>query len=306
MASRRGRALDGVLLLDKPEGLSSNHALQRARRILDARKAGHTGTLDPFATGLMVLCFGEATKFSGAMFHADKRYTATLALGEETDSGDCTGLPVAFPGQEPGRVVDEAELRDVLRRFVGRISQVPPMYSALKRDGKPLYEYAREGVTLEREPREVHIYELELVSMQGRAATIDVRCSKGTYIRTLAQDIGRALGCGAHLTALRRTSTAGFGLEQAWTLEALESLDDPASALLAADKMLEDLDAVTLDAAAASRFMQGRKQSAAAVGASGSTDKVRVYDPQGKFLGTARREDGWLQPDRLISFKETT
>src|SRR5690606_34282039 len=176
MASRRGLAIDGVLLLDKPEGLSSNHALQRARRILDARKAGHTGTLDPFATGLMVLCFGEATKFSGAMFHADKRYTATLALGEETDSGDCTGLPVAFPGQEPGRVVDEAELRDVLRRFVGRISQVPPMYSALKRDGKPLYEYAREGVTLEREPREVHIYELELVSMQGRAATIDVRC----------------------------------------------------------------------------------------------------------------------------------
>ncbi|OVZ57807.1 tRNA pseudouridine(55) synthase TruB [Pigmentiphaga sp. NML080357] len=307
MASRRGRALDGVLLLDKPEGLSSNHALQRARRILDARKAGHTGTLDPFATGLMVLCFGEATKFSGGMFHADKRYTATMALGEETDSGDRTGLPVAFPGQDPARPVDEAGMRDALSRFVGMIAQVPPMYSALKREGRPLYEYAREGVTLEREPREVTIHELRLVSMRGREATIDVGCSKGTYIRTLAQDIGRVLGCGAHLTALRRTRTAGFDLAQAWTLERLEALADPASALLPADVLLEGMDAVRLDAAAASRFMQGRKERLEAVAAmAASIDKVRVYGPEGKFLGTARRDDGWLQPDRLISFKETT
>ncbi|VCU72171.1 tRNA pseudouridine synthase B [Pigmentiphaga humi] len=316
MASRRGRALDGVLLLDKPEGLSSNHALQRARRILDARKAGHTGTLDPFATGLMVLCFGEATKFSGAMFHADKRYLATLAFGEETDSGDRTGLPVGFPGQQADRRVEEVELRDVLSRFAGRITQVPPMYSALKRDGKPLYEYARAGIELEREAREVTIHDLRMVSMTPGAAVLDVACSKGTYIRTLAQDIGRALGRGAHLTGLRRTQTAGFALSEAWTLDRLEALADPAGALLPADALLPELAAVQLDEAAAQRFLQGRRErwtaaAPAAAGASGQaagapTDKVRVYGPEGKFLGTARCEDGWLQPDRLISFKETT
>ncbi len=305
MASRRGRALDGVLLLDKPEGLSSNHALQRARRILDARKAGHTGTLDPFATGLMVLCFGEATKFSGGMFHADKRYIAALALGEETDSGDRTGLPVAFPGQDPARAVDEDAMRDVLSRFLGKITQVPPMYSALKRDGKPLYEYARQGVEVEREPREITIHDLRLVSLTGRSAVIDVACSKGTYIRTLAQDIGRVLGCGAHLTALRRTRTAGFDLADAWTLERLEALADPASALLPAASLLPELDEVRLDDAAAARFMQGRRERLPA-DAVELGDKVRVVGPDGRFLGTARRDGGWLQPDRLISFKETT
>jgi len=312
MASRRGRALDGVLLLDKPEGLSSNHALQRARRILDARKAGHTGTLDPFATGLMVLCFGEATKFSGGMFDADKSYTATLSLGEETDSGDRTGIPVGFPGQDPAVAVDEERMLDVLSRFVGRISQVPPMHSALKRDGKPLYEYAREGIELEREPRQVTIHGLRLLSLSGRSATIDVACSKGTYVRTLAQDVGRALGCGAHLTALRRTSTAGFDLAQAWTLERLETQADPVGALLPMESLLADLPVVRLDAAAAQRFMQGRKERMAAgdttgtVAAETGAGKVRVAGPDGGFLGTARCEDGWLQPDRLISFKETT
>ncbi|VFR42149.1 tRNA pseudouridine synthase B [plant metagenome] len=233
MARRRGLALDGVLLLDKPVGLSSNHALQRAKRTLDAAKAGHTGTLDPFATGLLVCCMGRATKISGAMLNADKSYLATVRFGEETDSGDLTGnvvsqAPAGFAG------TDEAALRAVLSRFTGSISQIPPMYSALKRDGKPLYEYARAGIELEREPRQVTIHKLELLSFDadGMQAVLDVDCSKGTYIRTLAQDIGRALGCYAHLTALRRTRVGPFPLDRSVTLEALQDMADPKTALL--------------------------------------------------------------------------
>jgi tRNA pseudouridine55 synthase len=231
MAKRRGQVLDGVLLLDKPEGLSSNHALQRARRTLDAAKAGHTGTLDPFATGLLVCCMGKATKLCGVMLGADKGYLATLRFGEETDSGDLTGhivarAPEGFAG------VEETALRDVLSRFQGTIAQVPPMYSALKREGKPLYEYARAGVEVEREPRQVTIYRIDLVSFDGMTAVIDVACSKGTYLRTLAQDIGRALGCHAHLTALRRTQVGPFSLDGAIALEALQAMPDPKRALL--------------------------------------------------------------------------
>ncbi|MDM9561804.1 MULTISPECIES: tRNA pseudouridine(55) synthase TruB [Bordetella] len=231
MAKRRGLALDGVLLLDKPVGLSSNHALQRARRCLDAAKAGHTGTLDPFATGLLVCCMGRATKISGAMLDADKAYRATLQFGEETDSGDLTGNVVARAPD--GFAVDEASLRDALSRFQGIIEQVPPMYSALKRDGKPLYEYARQGIELERPARQVTIHRIDLLSLSGTQAEIDVACSKGTYIRTLAQDIGRVLGCHAHLAALRRTHVGPFSLDRAVTLEALQAMPDPKQALLA-------------------------------------------------------------------------
>jgi len=230
MARRRGQVLDGVLLLDKPEGLSSNHALQRARRTLDAQKAGHTGTLDPFATGLLVCCMGRATKICGAMLDADKSYRATLAFGEETDTGDLTGNVVARADDFGG--VQEQALRDVLSRFVGTIQQVPPMYSALKRDGRPLYEYARAGIELEREARTVTIYGMELAGFNGRSAVIEVSCSKGTYVRTLAQDIGRALGCGAHLSALSRTRVGPFSLAQAVTLESLQAMDEPVRALL--------------------------------------------------------------------------
>jgi len=235
MAKRRGLALDGVLLLDKPVGLSSNHALQRAKRSMDAAKAGHTGTLDPFATGLLVCCMGRATKISGAMLNADKSYRATLQFGEETDSGDLTGIVTARATDEA--VVTEAALLDVLSRFKGIIEQIPPMYSALKRDGKPLYEYARQGIELERPPREVKIYRLDLLSLNGTQAEIDVACSKGTYIRTLAQDIGRALGCFAHLTALRRTHVGPFSLDRAVTLEALQAMPDPKQALLALNEL---------------------------------------------------------------------
>jgi len=236
MASRRGQMLDGVLLLDKPEGLSSNHALQRAKRALDARKAGHTGTLDPFATGLLVCCLGRATKISGQMLEADKAYVATLRFGEETDSGDLTGHVVASAGTEFAGV-DRGALEDVLEGFRGEIEQIPPMYSALKRDGKPLYEYARQGVELDRPPRRVVIHRLALLRVQGMEADIDVHCSKGTYIRTLAQDIGRALGCRAHLTALRRTQVGPFRIEQAIGLETLQSMADPASVLVKLDDL---------------------------------------------------------------------
>jgi len=238
MAKRRGQVLDGVLLLDKPPGLSSNHALQRAKRTVDAAKAGHTGTLDPFATGLLVCCTGRATKISGAMLNADKTYVATITFGSETDSGDLTGHVVSqadaiFDG------VQEQALLDVLIRFTGTQTQIPPMYSALKRDGKPLYEYARAGIELEREPRTITIYSLELLALaaDGMTAEVEVACSKGTYIRTLAQDIGRALGCYGHLSALRRTRVGPFSLDRAVTLEALQAMPDPKQALLAMNEL---------------------------------------------------------------------
>ncbi|MDP4908883.1 MAG: tRNA pseudouridine(55) synthase TruB [Burkholderiaceae bacterium] len=238
MAKKRGRVLDGVLLLDKPVGLSSNHALQRAKHAMDAQKAGHTGTLDPFATGLLVCCMGRATKISGAMLGADKGYRATIAFGRETDSGDLTGIVVSEASADFTGIT-EAALRPVLERFMGTQMQIPPMVSALKRDGKPLYEYARQGIVLEREPREITIRQLELLSMTPTTAVIQVLCTKGTYIRTLAQDIGRALGCFAHLSALRRTQVGPFSLEGAIELETLQTMESPESVLIA----MEDLPA---------------------------------------------------------------
>jgi len=236
MAKRRGRVLDGVLLLDKPVGLSSNHALQRARRAMDAQKAGHTGTLDPFATGLLVCCMGRATKISGAMLNADKAYLATIAFGQETDSGDHTGI-VTQQASEPFKGVTSTDLESVLQTFMGEQMQVPPMVSALKRDGKPLYEYARQGIELEREPRRIVIRELDLISCDERSAQVHVLCSKGTYIRTLAQDIGRVLGCFAHLSALRRTRVGPFVLDDAVTLEALQQQVHPELALISVDSL---------------------------------------------------------------------
>ncbi|NLA52441.1 MAG: tRNA pseudouridine(55) synthase TruB [Alcaligenaceae bacterium] len=220
---RRGEDITGVLLLDKPLDLSSNHALQRAKRAFNANKAGHTGTLDPFATGLLVCCFGRATKISTLMLEADKSYRATLKLGVETDSGDLTG-EVVQGAELDGLDLGRTRALEVLQQFTGEISQIPPMHSALKRDGKPLYEYARQGIVLEREPRQVTIYSIELVSLDTDSMVIDVACSKGTYIRTLAQDIGRALGCYAHLTALRRLSVGDFMLTDAVSLEQVQKV----------------------------------------------------------------------------------
>lgn len=240
MAKKRGRVLDGVLLLDKPVGLSSNHALQRAKRAMDAQKAGHTGTLDPFATGLLVCCMGRATKISGAMLDADKSYLATIAFGRETDSGDLTGIVVNEAAADFEGVSQE-RLNTVLDSFVGTQLQTPPMISALKRDGKPLYEYARQGIVLEREPREITIRGIELLEATPTSANIHVHCTKGTYIRTLAQDIGRVLGCYAHLSALRRTRVGPFLLDAAIELEALQTMEAPESKLIAMNDLPEGL-----------------------------------------------------------------
>jgi tRNA pseudouridine55 synthase len=229
MRQRRGQVVDGLLLLDKPLDLSSNHALQRAKRLMDAQKAGHTGTLDPFATGLLICCFGKATKLAGQMLEADKGYVATMKFGQETDSGDVTGVVVSeHPAFEP---VTAEKLQSVLTRFKGEQQQTPPMTSALKHKGRPLYAYAREGKEIERAPRTVNLHRLDLVACDGLTATIEVDCSKGTYIRTLAQDIGRALGVGAHLIALKRTRIGSFKIDEAWTLERLAALPDPKSAI---------------------------------------------------------------------------
>ncbi len=231
MASRRGQMIDGVLLLDKPEGLSSNHALQRAKRTIDARKAGHTGTLDPFATGLLICCFGKATKISAVMLDADKTYEATVSFGQETDSGDLTGN-ITAESFDKLDILNQTNLELVLEQFRGEIEQIPPMVSALKRDGKPLYKYAREGIELERPPRKITIYSLDLISIEQNTAKIRVHCSKGTYIRTLAQDIGRKLGCVAHLSALRRTSIGPFVIENSIELEKFQALENPTNSLI--------------------------------------------------------------------------
>lgn len=236
MASRRGQMIDGVLLLDKPADLSSNQALQRARRALDARKAGHAGTLDPFATGLLVCCLGKATKLAGRLLDADKTYIATLKFGVETDSGDLTGVPVA-PADPDFAGISPEQLQAVLPEFRGDILQVPPMHSALKHEGKPLYHYARKGIEIERPARSVTIHSLDVIAQTPTEAVLSVHCSKGTYIRTLAQDIGRRIGCGAHLVALRRSRVGPFDIQAAISLDALQTMDGPLSQVIA----LEDL-----------------------------------------------------------------
>ncbi len=290
------RVIDGVLLLDKPQGLTSNAALQGARRLLNAAKGGHTGTLDPMASGLLPLTFGEATKFSQMLLDADKCYEAVVQLGVETDSGDADGAVLATRPV----AVDQRQLEAVLERFRGEIEQVPPMYSALKRDGKPLYEYARAGIEVEREARKVTIHALELLDFTGDRFTLRVSCSKGTYVRSLAMDIGAALGCGAHLCGLRRTRIGAFELEGAVTLAALEACDFEVRAAMLApvDALLAVYGRIVLDADQAQGLLQGRVLSLAGAGGEGL---VRVYGPKG-FLGLGQWQDGdKLAARRLIA-----
>lgn len=237
MRKRRGQVVDGFLLLDKPVDLSSNHALQRAKRLVDAQKAGHTGTLDPFASGLLVCCLGKGTKLAGAMLNADKAYEATLLFGRETDSGDLTGQ-TTFEASETFPPITTDRLLPVLESFLGTIEQVPPMTSALKHKGRPLYAYAREGIDIPRAPRQVVIRNLELLSCDGASAHVRVQCSKGTYIRTLAQDIGRRVGLGAHLIALRRTRIGPLDVSDAWTLDRLSLLGTPMAAVVPLDSLV--------------------------------------------------------------------
>ena len=289
-----------MLLLDKPLGLSSNAALQRAKWLLRAEKAGHTGTLDPLATGVLPLCFGAATKFSQLQLEADKCYEAVARLGVNTSTADAEGAVIS---ERPVHVTD-ADLQRVRLQFSGAITQVPPMYSALKKDGRALYDYARAGLVVEREPRAVLIQSLELGfdpdSPGANSIRIRVRCSKGTYIRTLAQDIGEALGCGAHLTALRRTGTGELELRGCVTLEALEALseEDRLARLLPVDRLLAQHLRLQLDAEDAGRFLSGMRRR----GPWPDAAAVAVYGPApAALLGTGQIRAGELIPGRLLS-----
>jgi tRNA pseudouridine55 synthase len=290
------RPPDGVLLLDKPPGVTSTRALAMARRALEAARAGHTGTLDPFATGLLPLVFGEATKFSRFLIDSTKAYVATLQLGEETESGDT---------ETPSRRVSEdipfsEQIEAVLPNFKGDISQIPPMHSAVHFGGRRLYEYAREGREVAREPRQVHVFELEIVSITGPQLVLAVTCSKGTYIRVLASDIGRALGCGAYLSALRRTAVGGFSIESAATPEELAALgtEGARSRLLPVDALVAGLSRADVDDEAAIRFGHGQPIEGANFAAG---TPVAVFAGGRRFLGVGLPDGERIAPMRLMS-----
>ncbi|MCS0613857.1 tRNA pseudouridine(55) synthase TruB [Massilia kyonggiensis] len=291
--------VDGVLLIDKPVGLSSNDALIKAKRVVNAKKAGHTGTLDPFATGLLPLCFGEATKFSQDLLEADKTYDAVVHLGITTTTGDTEGEAVET---RPVDVTVE-QIEAALAKFRGPILQIPPMYSALKRDGKALYEYAREGITLEREARPVTIHKLEMLAYDAPMLTIRVTCSKGTYVRVLGEDIGAELGCGAHLNALRRIQVGSLTVDGMVTLEQLQAHDNPLSLLAPVDALLSSFPRVDLTPELAARFLNGQRLALnrEPVTLPETQGRVRVYHDD-KLLGTAILQDwGVLAPERLIA-----
>ncbi len=288
---------DGILLLDKPVGITSNAALSRAKRIIGIKKAGHAGTLDPMASGLLVLCFGQATKVAAFLLDADKTYEAEVRLGVTTDSEDAEGKVL---DRKSVPVFEEAQIEAVLERFRGPIEQVPPMHSALKHKGKRLYELARKGESVERPPRSVVIHSLELTGREEEILCLRVSCSKGTYIRSLARDIGEALGCGAHLTGLRRTASAPFDIADAVGLPALESLaPEQARALLVPpDRALEHLPALELDDQQAHRICHGQRLAGLKAVHSGL---VRIYGPE-TFLGVGETDGmGHLKPVRLFA-----
>jgi tRNA pseudouridine55 synthase len=299
------RALHGVLLLDKPIGWTSNDALQKAKGLLRAEKGGHTGTLDPLATGLLPLCFGAATKFSQASLDADKAYRAHLKLGQRTSTGDREGEVLETRPVQ----LDRAAVQAACARFVGPIDQMPPMHSALKHEGRALYDYARAGIEVDRATRRITIHRIDIVDWQDADLVIDVSCSKGTYIRTLAEDIGTALGCGAHLQVLRRTASGSLNINDAVTIEALAAMPEGEreARLLPSDVLLSDWPAVHLPNDEAGRFLTGLRRRVALADA----PAVRVYGPAATphperpdapaFLGTAHITAGELIADRLLS-----
>lgn len=297
---RRGMPVNGVLLLDKPKGLSSNQALQRVRRLFQAQKAGHTGTLDPMATGLLPVCFGEATKFSAHLLEADKVYRTRVELGVVTDTGDAEGEVIETLAMPP---LGAADLEGVLARFRGEIDQVPPMVSALKHQGRRLYELAREGRSVERAARRVTVYDARLLGVEDGAFEMEVRVSKGTYIRTLAEDIGRVLGGGAHISTLRRLKTGPFTAQKMLTLEALEALPDQAereARLLPVDALVDHLPRLEVDEDASRRI--GLGQSARIdTGELARGETARLYrDEAFMGLGTVT-EPQEVAPKRLLS-----
>jgi tRNA pseudouridine55 synthase len=297
---RKGRDVHGILLLDKPAGISSNQAVQRVRWLFSARKAGHTGSLDPFATGMLPICLGEASKTAAFMLDAAKTYVAEARLGEATTTGDTEGEPA---GTAPVPGIDETAARSVLAGFEGEIAQVPPMYSALKHKGTPLYRLARAGVEVPREARKVRIHALELMRWEPPLLVFRVHCSKGTYVRTLAEDVAHAMGSCAHLQALRRLSVEPFEAASMVTLDELEAskasgrLDD---SLLSPDAGLADWPRLELDQAGAARFRNGNP-----LNSEGAEGPARVFGPDGALLGLGEvGADGWLRPRRVFLIDE--
>ncbi|HLJ38698.1 MAG TPA: tRNA pseudouridine(55) synthase TruB [Steroidobacteraceae bacterium] len=291
----------GILLLDKPRGLSSNAALQRVRRLLGGIKAGHAGSLDPLATGMLPICLGEATKIVGDIVAGEKRYRFTVSLGSRTASGDAEGAVTARADVPP---LARAAVEEVLRSFLGTQPQVPPMYSALKRDGEPLYALARAGVTVDRAPRTIELKELKLLSFGPEVLQIEARCSKGTYIRVLAEDIAARLGTLGHVSALRRLAVEPFEEAAMITLDSLEAqcASGGGASLLPLDLPLAHLPAVTLDAARAARLLKGQAVAGAPDGGAGAAGRVRLYDDAGRFLGIGMTDGGGVvRPRRLLN-----
>ncbi|MEP6656910.1 MAG: tRNA pseudouridine(55) synthase TruB [Betaproteobacteria bacterium] len=286
--------MDGVLLLDKPRGLSSNAALQHARRLLNAAKAGHTGTLDPMASGLLPLCFGEATKFAQALLDARKEYVAGIRFGTSTTTGDAEGEVLA----EAPVTFDRGALQLALQRFIGASRQVPPRHAALKHQGRKYYEYARQGIEIPRPARDIVIDDLELVDFGASEAVILIRCSKGTYVRALAEDLAHSLGTVGHLAALRRTATGPFRIEQAITLDDLEGRDAGArlAPLLPIDAPLCAMSRIVIDGEAAHALVEGRSAASPA----GAAGRLRAYGPLGRFMGIVEAAGGVLRPVRLV------
>lgn len=293
---RPKKNINGVLLLDKPLGFSSNQALQKVKWLIQAAKAGHTGTLDPLATGLLPLCFGEATKFAHYLTDADKTYVATIKLGITTNTGDAEGEILTTRNVS----TSSTQFAEVCAQFIGEISQIPPMYSALKHEGKALYAYARAGIEIERAARVIRIHNINVNSYEQDIAVITVSCSKGTYIRTLAEDIGSQLGCGAHLIGLRRTMTASYDITQAVSLEQFEVMtsDERQAALLPADSAILHLPAIILNSDAQHYLQLGQAVWQAGVIPAGL---LRLYSEQQQFLGLGElADDGKIAPKRLI------
>ena len=281
------RPLDGVLLLDKATGLSSNSALQQARHLYRAEKAGHTGVLDPLATGLLPVCFAQATKFAQYLLDADKAYIATLSLGQATDTGDAE--------------ISQAEFQVACQQHLGAQQQLPPMYSALKHQGKPLYQYARQGIDIQRQPRNIHIHDIQILRFQFPEAQISVQCSKGTYIRTLAEDIAKSAHTLAHLTALRRTATAGFQIEHSHSIESLTALTEEQrdALLLPCDALVQHLPQHTASEPTIRALRFG--QTPAAPPELPENTPLRIYAANGEFIGLVTSQQGYLKALRLMS-----
>ena len=300
---KRGRDIHGVFLLDKPQGMSSNDIMQKVKRIFQANKAGHTGALDPLATGMLPICLGEATKFSQFLLDADKRYLVTAKLGERTDTSDAEGQIVETHEVK----VKTPEILTALEQFRGDILQVPTMFSALKHNGKPLYEYARQGITVEREARPITIFELNFIEYNAPYLTLEVHCSKGTYIRTLVDDLGEALGCGAHVTMLRRTAVADYPTEKMLDWHALQSLAEPQdlslldALLLPMDTAVAKLPALTLNESQTQGI--GFGQRVKFDNPNRLQGQVRLFSHENRFLGMAViDENNVIRPQRLVVY----